>query len=108
MYEVDDLEHQAKIMFNELHDEPFTAQFKRLKEQLDYVRNTYGYGRIVNWGSLSYWGRLHARSNDEVENLNRTKNRIALEKAGFGRKNCNYLFFQIETKKRFSIEVWER
>lgn len=85
-------------MFNDLHQEPFTNQFIRLKGQLDLVRKVYVNGSHATCESLSYFNRLHARSNDEVENLNRTKNRIAQESADFGRKNCNYLFFLTQNK----------
>jgi hypothetical protein len=104
--ELQDLQHQAKIMFNDLHEEPFTAQYKRLKQQIDYVRKTYikgsqatsTRGSHANSTSLSYFNRLHARSNDEVENLNRTKNRIGRESANFGRKNSKPFSFQNKIK----------
>ena len=96
--ELNDLQNQAKIMFNELHDRPFTPQYKRLKQQIDYVRKTYIKGSHATATSLSYFNRLHARSNDEVENLNRTKNRIGRETANFGRKNCKPFSFQNKIK----------
>lgn len=81
--------------------DPATQQFSDCMKQISVVKNAYCDGSKATLKQISCFGALQTSSNNEVENINKHKNRLARECADYGRHKSNFFFIKATCKWNF-------
>ena len=78
-------------MFNNCEDVPLTPQYKDVLKQINTVKRAYCDGTHATLEQISWIDRPSNSSNDEVENINKMKNRIAKKCAKNNKKKVSII-----------------
>ena len=93
LFEMQTFYNEAFLLFNNMDFFGQTEQYRAIKKHLDSISNTYIDGTHATCEEIAFYGRFDFKSNNNVENINRMKNRLARKAAQNGRKTRNNLFF---------------
>ena len=68
-----------------------SPQYEAVMKHLQYVKDTYLNGSHALISEISFYDRFQHKSNNDCENLNKMKNRLAKRAARNGKKTRNIL-----------------
>jgi hypothetical protein len=89
--EFESLEHEAFLLFNDMNYNHISPQYEAIMKHLQYVKDTYLNGSHALISEISFYDRFQHKSNNDCENLNKMKNRLAKRAARNGKKTRNIL-----------------
>ena len=75
--EFESLEHEAFLLFNDMDYNHISPQYEAVMKHLQYVKDTYLNGSHALISEISFYDRFQHKSNNDCENLNKMKNRLA-------------------------------
>ena len=98
MFEAQEIKREAFILLNNCSLDENTLEYIELIELLEKTTKTYLNGSKSTLEKLSFYDRILDKSNQSVENYNRTKNRKAREAAKLGTKTSKNFCSQVVRK----------
>ena len=87
-----------------MDEESETPQYVAIKKHLQTVKRTYINGSHSTVDELSFYSRFQHKSNNDCENINKMKNRVAKKMSRNGKKTSNILSSFLLSKVSFCSE----